>query len=265
MNFLQALDDRLYILINSLTGHWALLDAFAGLPGQSNLVKAGPVGAALMFAWFSRQPSDLERRRSILLVTLISLGLIVAITKTMGQSIFIPRPLVRSLPMLELEGQKFVPAAPLASREPLTGGDRERFEALQEGSVTANDLSAFPSDHAAFFFPLALGILIACRRAGIFAMAWTVVVILLTRVMSGMHSPIDVVAGAGIGTAVLLIMMFVARRWLTRLIDSVVAWTMRNEGWAAALLFPIAYAVVNVLDDLKAIGNAFLPLIKGLW
>ena len=263
MNFLQSLDDRLYLLINSLSGHSPFLDVLFSLPNVSNLVKAGPVGAALFYAWFSGQGPNRVRRRSILMVTLVSLALIVGITKTLGSTIFVPRPLVRSVPMLQLEQNKFVLEKPMPSRVPLLGANRERFEALDQGTVTANDLASFPSDHAAFFFPLALGILLACRRAGVFALAWTCIVILLTRIISGMHSPFDVVVGAGIGTGVLLLMLLIATRLLKRTVDRMAEWTIRREALAASFLFLVTYAAVNVLEDLKQVGNALLPLAKG--
>ncbi len=263
MSLLGGLDDRLYILINGLSGRSAFLDVLFSLPNVSNLVKAGPVGAALFYAWFSGQGPERVRRRSILMVTLISLALIVAITKTLGSSIFVPRPLVRSVPMLQLENNKFVLEEPMPSRVPLMGANRERFEALEQGTVTANDLASFPSDHAAFFFPLALGILLACRRAGIFAMAWTCVVILLTRIISGMHSPLDVVVGAGIGTGVLLAMLFIGRRLFKGFVERMADWTLRQEALAASFLFIVTYAAVNVLEDIKMVGNALLPLAKG--
>ena len=262
MSFLQSLDDSIYLFFNGLTGHSALLDVLSALPNVSNLVKAGPVGAALFYAWFSGQAADRTRRRSILLVTLLSLVFTVAITKSVGQNIFFPRPLVRTVPMLELEGGKFVLQEPLPSREPLAGANRERFEALNHGTVTANDLASFPSDHAAFFFPLALGIFLACRRAGAVALGWTIVVVLMTRITSGMHSPFDIIAGAAIGTGVLLAFLFAARRWLSRFFDAVADWTVRKEALAASLLFMVTYAIVNVLEDLDAVGRAVLPLLK---
>ena len=264
MSVFWSLDDNIYLFFNSLTGRSPLLDVLFSLPNVSNLVKAGPVGAALFYAWFSGQGTDRVRRRSILLITLLSLVFTVAITKSVGQSIYFPRPFVRTVPLLELDAGKFVLEEPLPSREPLAGPNRERFEALKHGTVTANDLASFPSDHAAFFFPLALGIFLACRRAGAVALGWTVAVILTTRIMSGMHSPFDIIAGATIGTAVLVAFLFAGRRWLSRFFDAAADWTIRKDAFAASLLFIVTYAIVNVLEDLDAVARAVLPLLKSV-
>ena len=61
-------------------------------------------------------------------------------------------------------------------------------------------LSSFPSDHAALFFTLAVGIYFASRRAGWFCFIYySLLFICLPRVYLGEHYPTDIVAGAAIG------------------------------------------------------------------
>ena len=61
-------------------------------------------------------------------------------------------------------------------------------------------LSSFPSDHAALFFTLAVGIYFASRRAGWFCFIYySLQFICLPRVYLGEHYSTDIVAGAAIG------------------------------------------------------------------
>lgn len=263
MNPIRALDDRLYLLLNTLSGQSSFFDTLVALPMDNNLVKVGPIAACFVFAWFSGTTNEKAQRRSILLVTLASLLIIFAVTKTLGQSIFVPRPTVRSFPMLQFEGEKFIETQPLSYNKPLAGGTKEEYEAMQHGGIAASDLVSFPSDHAALFLALSLGIAFACRRAGYVALVWTLFAILLTRVIAGRHSPLDIVAGLGIGAAILFISLFLARRWAGSALDRIAQWTLRHESWSAALLFLMIFEIVSLLDNLKQLaGTAFL-LLKG--
>lgn len=62
--------------------------------------------------------------------------------------------------------------------------------------------SSFPSDHATLFFALATGLFYISRKAGIFAVLYTVLVICFPRVYVGKHYPTDIIAGAIIGVAI---------------------------------------------------------------
>jgi PAP2 superfamily len=67
-------------------------------------------------------------------------------------------------------------------------------------SVVLEGWSSFPSDHAAFFFALAVTFLFVCRRAGIFAIVYSGLVVCLPRIYLGIHYPSDIAAGVLIGT-----------------------------------------------------------------
>lgn len=267
MDLILRLSDWLYLLLNGLAGRSWMFDTFLSLPLDNNLVKAGPIGACFVYAWWSgRDEAQTTRRRSTLLVTIASLLFVMASTKTMADGFFQPRPFVHARQAWHLEDGKLVETDKLAYREPLNGGVRNRYRALERGEIEQNDLGSFPSDHAGFFFALSLGIFLASRRAGAVALAWTGAAILLPRIVTGMHSPVDIVVGAAIGGGVLLAIQLVARRTRRWALEPLAGWTLRHEALAAALLFFVAFESTNVLTnvrDLAGTGEAIVEHVTG--
>ncbi|HYW15885.1 MAG TPA: phosphatase PAP2 family protein [Allosphingosinicella sp.] len=267
MDAVIRISDWLYLLLNGLAGRSWLLDTLVSLPLDNNLVKAGPIGACFVYAWWSgTSEDDSSRRRATLLVTVASLLFVMAATKTIADGYFQPRPFVHAQQAWHLEEGKLVETGKLAYREPLNGGIRNRYRALKRGEIERNDLGSFPSDHAGFFFALSLGIFLASRRAGAVALGWTVAAILLPRIVTGMHSPLDIVAGAGIGAAILLGLQHLARRTQSWALEPLAGWTLRHEALAAALLFFVAFESTNVLSnvrDLAGTGEEIVDHVAG--
>ncbi|HLL29992.1 MAG TPA: phosphatase PAP2 family protein [Allosphingosinicella sp.] len=256
MDPIVRLSDWLYLLLNGLAGRSWLLDTIVSLPLDNNLVKAGPIGACFVYAWWSGDDqAETRRRRATLLVTMASLLFVMATTKTLGDHIFQPRPFVHAHQAWHLEEGRLVETPKLAYREPLNGQVRARTASLKRGEIDQNDLVSFPSDHAGFFFALALGIFFACRRSGAVALAWTGAAILLPRIITGMHSPLDIVAGAAIGAAVLLAFQVAARGTRRWALEPLAGWTLRHEALAAALLFFVAYESTNVLTNVRDLAG----------
>ena len=256
MELVIRLSDWLYLALNGLTGRSWLLDTLIALPLDNNLVKAGPIGACLLYAWWSGpDEAETRRRRSILIVTMASLLVVMATTKTLAHQFFLPRPFVHAQQAWHLEEGRLVETPRLAYREPLNGQVRKRYEALKRGDVESNDLISFPSDHAGFFFALALGLFLASRRAGAVALGWTAIAILIPRIVTGMHSPLDIAVGAGIGAAVLLAALLVTRRAARWALEPLAGWTLRHEALAAALLFFVAFESTNVLTNVRDLAG----------
>jgi membrane-associated phospholipid phosphatase len=182
---------------------------------------------------------------------LLSLVAIVGVTRSLSNSIFIPRPFIQSQTLFELEGGDLVEAPRRAHRVPLEGEYRDRYSDVERGDVVPNDLGSFPSDHAGFYFALALGIFLAHRRAGAIALAWTLVVILFSRIVTGMHSPLDIAVGAGIGAAILLPLQWLFGRWGKKLLNPVWGWTQRYPGLAGALLFLALFEAASTLENAR--------------
>ncbi len=184
MDSVTAWSDALYGALNGLSGRSWLFDTLVALAVDNNLVKAAPICAAFAFAWYRGGEAGLMRRRRILIVTLGAVFLTLAASKSIGDRIFLPRPYLHSQELYLLAGDQLVKAPPLAYAQPTAGYSHGRFERLREGEVDENDLKSFPSDHAAFFFALALGIARATRVAGAVALGWTLIVICGSRIVT---------------------------------------------------------------------------------
>ncbi|HEX8667556.1 MAG TPA: phosphatase PAP2 family protein [Allosphingosinicella sp.] len=258
-----GISDSLYLLLNGLAGRSWLFDTLVTLAIDNNLVKAAPLCAAFLFVWYAvGDEAAVRRRRRVLMVTVGSLFVVLAASKTMGDHIFLPRPFIQSERVYHVEGGKLVQTVPLAYRTPLAGSPQGRFERLGAGEIEENDLASFPSDHAAFFFALALGIFLASRRAGAFAIAWVLVAIAGSRMITGTHTPLDIAGGIAIGGTILLAAQFVAGRWLRGLLDRIAGWTLLYPALSAALVFLMMFEVGNSLDNLRDLARTARHIVE---
>ncbi|HEV2747966.1 MAG TPA: phosphatase PAP2 family protein [Allosphingosinicella sp.] len=256
-NALLGLDRTLYQMLNGLAGRSPAFDTLVALPLESNLVKAGVIGACFVYAWYGgADGASAARRRRILLVTAFASLLAIAATKLISTSVFLPRPYVLSQKTYQLDAGQLAEAPRLAYRVPLNERNRAEHDALRRGEIEQNDLGSFPSDHAGFFGTIAVGILMAARGAGLVALGWLVLVTLASRVITGQHSPYDIAGGALIGMAILIPLQLLARRWGRRLTEPIVAWTMRHPALSGALLFLFAFEATNALDDVRRLLDA---------
>jgi membrane-associated phospholipid phosphatase len=249
---LEKIDAWLFGLFNALAGRSWALDTLIDLPLTNNLVKAAVIGACFLFAWHqTADEAATRRRREILLIAVAASIMTLGITQPLGHRIFHPRPFVAAQEHYRWDGAALVQPPALAFREPLAGDTHRDLAKLRAGQVSENDLGSFPSDHAGFFFTLALGIWLACRRAGWVAIGWTLVIILMPRIVMGQHWPLDIAAGAAIGGAVLAALYFGLHRRPRSVHDPVVDWTMRHSPFATALIFLFLAAAVNALADIR--------------
>lgn len=147
----------------------------------NELAKGGIVIAAMWWVWFAPAVEPWQRRVAVaraLIAGIIAAGL--------SQAIQISLP-GRLRPMNG--ASEFVPPVGL-------GADAIHW---------MRGWSSFPSDHAALFFALAVGLILADRRFGIFALAWSFVIICLPRIYLGFHYPSDIVAGALLGASIAIV------------------------------------------------------------
>jgi len=85
------------------------------------------------------------------------------------------------------------------------------FVMLDVNQLLTETSWSFPSGHATFFFAMATAIYLYNKKWGIFFFAATVLMT-VSRVVSGIHYPFDIIGGAVIGIAVAYLTFSVARR-----------------------------------------------------
>ena len=247
-----AASDALFELCNGLAGRSWLFDNIMALAVNNSLFKAALIGGCFFAVWHGHQSADTVRRnRRVLLVTLLASTVVIAVTYTLSKSVLMPRPYVQSLASVHLHGAQLVETAPLTYRVPLDDESQARYRALTNGDIARNDLISFPSDHAGFYITLAAGILLVSRGLGRLAVGWTVLVLLGSRVITGQHSPLDIVAGMSIGLLILWLFQYIFARSLRPLVESAVSWTFRHQALATVLIFIAVFEAANALQDLR--------------
>jgi undecaprenyl-diphosphatase len=262
-DLLTSASNTLFQLCNSIAGHSAGLDTLIALPMDNQFVKAAVIGGCFLAAWHG--PKDemaLRQRRKVLLITLFACILVIATTKTLSKTVFLPRPFIQSQKAFHLEGEQLVANHRLAYRVPLDESSQKGYQDLEQGNILQNDLGSFPSDHAGFYITLALGIWLAARSIGWLALAWTILAILGSRVITGQHSPLDIVAGAGIGVTILLLCQVVLQRGFRWLFDPLTNWTIKHPALSSGLIFAAIFEATNTLHNMRHLLKTAVTLGK---
>src|SRR2546430_4385467 len=199
---LTDLNNQLSLLINSVAGRSWLFDNVVGFFLENDLAKAGVIGCCFLAAWYGgKTAAGTNARRKILITTLIASVCVIATTKALSHTIFLPRPDIQTQKIFRLEGDQLVEMKRMPVRIPLDEASQKDYRALVNGDVETNDLGSFPSDHAGFFIAISLGIWLASRRLGLIALGWTILVILMGKMIGAQHTPLDIAAGAGVAIA----------------------------------------------------------------
>jgi undecaprenyl-diphosphatase len=174
-------DGTLSILINAAAHRSWFVDRIVVFLSENPLVKGFPALAIFFYAWFqpgrTSEGAQLSKKHQILLYTLFILPFAIVLARVLaGISPYRVRPIDN--PDLHLRiAYAFDPAS-------------------------LPHWSSFLSDHAVFFFTLATGVALACRRAGILLFLHALIIIVLPRLYLGIHYPSDLLSGAALGCAI---------------------------------------------------------------
>lgn len=250
---LADLNNQLSLLVNSLAGRSWLFDNTVAFFQDNDLAKAGVIGCCFLAAWYGGKTMEATNaRRKILITTLIAAVFVIGTTKVLSRTIFLPRPDIQTQKIFRLEGDQLVEMKRMPTRIPLDEASQKDYRALLNGDVQTNDLGSFPSDHAGFFITIALGIWLASRRLGWVALGWTVFVILAGKMISGQHTPVDILAGSTVAIVGLSIFQYAAQLRFGQWLDKLTPLTLRYSALSSALIFAIVFEVSSTLIHVRA-------------
>ena len=247
------LNNQLSLLINSVAGRSWLFDNVVAFFLDNDLAMAGVIGCCFLAAWYGGKTTEgTNARRKILITTLIAAVCVIATTKVLSHTIFLPRPDIQTQKIYRLEGDQLVEMKRMPVRIPLDEASQKDHRALLSGDVQTNDLGSFPSDHAGFFITIALGIWLASRRLGLVALGWTVFVILAAKMISGQHTPIDIAAGGAVALVELSLIQYAAQQRFGKLLDKLTPLTLRYSALSSAIIFAVAFEMSSTLIHVRA-------------
>lgn len=240
----QQLDIRLFHAINSWCGNW-FLDSIVNVEERLFLINGGIILLAYWWLWFEGDEKLQARQRPLLVCVLLSS--IVALFVARGLADALPfrlRPMYAGIPYN-------APSMHIVS-------DYEKW-------------SSFPSDHAAMYFALALGVFMLWRALGVLLLIYAAVWISLPRIYLGLHYPTDIAVGALIGLSVAWAASRIARgRFFERI---VVGPLLKLEyNWAPlfyALAFGAALELAGLFADIRDVVRSSdflfkLSFVKGM-
>ena len=251
-SWLSSLNDQLLLAINSVAGHSWLFDSVVAFFLDNDLAKAGVIGCCFLAAWYGGKGVAANDRRKILLTTIVAAVCVIAITKTLSKTVFLPRPEIQSRKLFQLNGDQLVEMKRMPVHIPLDDESQKNHQALLSGDVETNDLGSFPSDHAGFFLVISFGIWLAARRLGWVALGWTMFVILAGKMISAQHTPLDIAAGAFVALVVLAIFRFVAaRRRVDGLLARISQLTIRHGALSSAFIFAVVFEMSSTLIHVR--------------
>ncbi len=251
---LTSLNDQILAGMNGMAGRSWFFDSIVGLTQGNDLVKAGIIGCCFFAAWYSGKTlADTRARRKVLLMTLVAAVCVLATTKVLSHTIFLPRPAIESQKIYHLSGGDLVAMKRTNVRVPLDEESQKDHRDLVNGDVKTNDLGSFPSDHAGFFLAISLGIFLASRRIGLVALGWTVFVILAGKMIQAEHSPLDIAAGAAVAITELSVLRFAAQSRLGAILDKISLWSFKYSALSAALLFAVVFEISSTLFHIRAL------------
>ena len=262
---LTGINDYLFQAANSLAGRSWVVDNLIALPEDNEFVKAAVIGCCFMAVWFGQKTlEETQRVRKILLITLIASVFVIATTKAISKTVFLPRPFIQSQKVYHLEADTLVENHHLAYRVPLDKASRDNYRDLLNGDLQTNDLGSFPSDHAGFYVTIAAGIWLASRSVGLIALGWAFLVVLAGRVITGMHSPLDIAAGSAIGLIELSVCQSLLRGRFGQRLDRITNWTVQQTALSSALLFAVIFEMSSTLTHVRPLLKMAVEISKHL-
>lgn len=132
---------------------------------------------------------------------------------------------------------------------------------LSEDTLTG--WSSFPSDHAALFLGLAVGIFLVSRRFGFLSIAHVFLIILIPRIYCGFHYPTDILGGGLLGA--ICVMVANGSRIKRFITVPLQEWSEKSPGWFYGAFFLLNYEMVDLFQHVRALGTFALHVLHKVY
>jgi undecaprenyl-diphosphatase len=224
-DLMHKADATVYVYLNSFAGG-DLLDRIVREEEGNSLIKGGVFLAPYWYFWFRPGPRQKQQRSQIVATVLAVFGAIVVARVLADVLPFRVRPM-------------YDPRLPHGTFAVLISPNMENW-------------SAFPSDMAAYFVGLAVGLLLLSRAAGVPLLLFAAVWVCMPWLYIGLHYLSDIVAGAAL--AAVLVCLAPRSRWLR---ENVAARTARlAEAYPAAFYsfaFLFSMEMANTFSGIRSL------------
>ena len=237
MTLIEQIDRALALYANQFAGRSIVLDKFVYDILDTSLLNGGVFLVAYWWLWFEADESGVHAQRRNVVVALLAVIGVAGALKLL--KVLLP---FRYRPLND---------ADLGLRLPF-GIEATSF----------NEFSAFPSGHAMLFFALSVPLWMRSRWLGAAATAWTLLAICLPLLHRGDHWPSDIVAGAVVGVALMLLLCRLIGA--TGLPDRVVRLSAMHPSAFYAIAWLLALEIAVRFGDVEAFFSDAARLAREL-
>lgn len=218
----KTFDTLVTMGLNQTVGLNPAFDSIVVFATGATLLKMGPLLAMVVYLWSAN--NDRGPRRDRLFAGFIGAFVALVIARVLQEVI----PSVR--PLHELPGFN-LPAGMAAD--------------------TLEGRNSFPSDTTTLAVAISLMVYLQCRRLGLLAIGWSIVVVAAPRVYTGLHYLSDVVAGAALAT----VMVVGATALLAHRLARLTSMASGREPLVASVGFLLLFSMGTMFSDLRALGR----------
>jgi len=222
---MNEFDATLMHFLNSFSRKSWLFDYSVSFIANNTFMRAGLITPMLVWLWFRSDDKLIETRESVIATTFFTFVALVFVKTLRFFLPFRPRPLHNPYLVFKLP----------------YGVD----------SHTLYEWSSFPSDTAAYFFAISIGLFQISRFLGSIAIFYSFVVACLTRIYLGYHYPTDIIGGIFIG---MIFGSIAAKPEIRKAIAHFPMIWLRHHRQAFYTCFFIVFVeLTNILEDIKNI------------